>query len=291
MNKRILGGLAAAAMVAGGLVISSSGVAQAATEPSSCETAWNNDMNKASYWSDFFGMTCTEYSDHGGNIPATYDAAVIKDGAAVVKVYPDPTNVGAFTAIGAINPSNGRPYGAPHSWVMKCDAPDAPQTQDPKVVYTEWVDGDFECGDMTVEQTRDKSTTTYTWNGEGFTGETKVVRETQDRDLTEVEQDDCPTTPPSPPTPETEVVPPVVVEQLPPPTKPAAEAPTEAVFAALPPAQAPTTTARAPVATIPAAGLPATGSNGIGVTALIALLVTSLGGAALLGARRRNVTT
>ena len=68
------------------------------------------------------------------------------------------------------------------------------------------------------------------------------------------------------------------------------EAPTEAV-AALPPAQAPTTTAPAPVATIPAAGLPATGSNRTGTTALIALLATSLGGAALFAARRRTATS
>jgi len=99
---------------------------------------------------------------------------------------------------------------------------------------------------------------------------------------------DC--TPPVVPTPEPEipVVPPVVVVAIPPNASPTTR---EVVVAALPPAQAPTTTAPAPVVTIPAAGLPATGSNGTGVAALIALLVTSLGGAALLAARRRNVTT
>jgi len=91
-----------------------------------------------------------------------------------------------------------------------------------------------------------------------------------------------------------------------PSTTSATVAPAVAVVAALPPAQAPTTTAptataptttapttTAPttVATVPAAGLPATGSNGTGTTALIALLATSLGGAALLGARRRTSTS
>ena len=115
----------------------------------------------------------------------------------------------------------------------------------------------------------------------------EVVAKTYVRDLTADEKAKCPvketTTTTAPP--ET-TLPTEVVVQLP-PTQP----PMEVVAAPLPPTQAPTTTAPAPVATIPAAGLPATGSNGTGVAALIALLVTSLGGAALLVARRRNVTT
>ena len=180
------------------------------------------------------------------------------------------------------------------------------QTKTPVTVYAqEWtyeLNGDFE------------------WVAEKV-GEERI-EETYDRDLTAEEQAKCPveettttTTPPEttvptttppvttvpPTTPTTTTVPPTttttttttvpptttteVVVALPPPQPPAA------VVAALPPIQAPTTTAPAPVATIPAAGLPATGSNGTGVAALIALLVTSLGGAALLAARRRNVTT
>jgi len=95
-------------------------VAPASAAPASYETAWSSDMNKTSYWLDNFGWTCTKYSDHNGWIPAEYDAAVIKDGSSVVKVYPDLTSTGAFQATGAINPNNQKPYEAPHSWVMKC---------------------------------------------------------------------------------------------------------------------------------------------------------------------------
>ena len=107
------------------------------------------------------------------------------------------------------------------------------------------------------------------------------------RNLTAGEQFRCPTTP-------------TVAEQLPPRATPAApvvvaanspaQAPTTsapAVVAANSPAQAPTTSAPA----VSAGSLPATGSNGTGMTALLALLATSLGGGALLVARRRNVTT
>jgi len=150
-------------------------------------------------------------------------------------------------------------------------------------LVTEWVDGTFKCGDTTVKQTR--TVTPYIWvDGEFVLDEKNAMTENQTRDPMEKEQSPCRTQPPvtavPPATPPTEVV--VAL----PPTPPL----TESVVAALPPAQAPTTTAPTPVATIPAAGLPATGSDGIGVTAVIALLVTSLGGAALLAARRRIVT-
>ena len=97
------------------------GAANAA--PASYETAWSEPLNHESYWENLLGMDCTKYSDHNGYIPAEYDAAIIKDGSAVVKVYEDLTHTGAFTATGAINPSNGKPYEAPHSWVMKCTLP------------------------------------------------------------------------------------------------------------------------------------------------------------------------
>lgn len=89
------------------------------------EQPWVNDMNQETFWETLFStpertVTCTKYENHGGFIPAEYDAAVIKDGSSVVKVYDDLTSTGAFTATGAINPSTGQPYGAPHSWVLKC---------------------------------------------------------------------------------------------------------------------------------------------------------------------------
>lgn len=115
--------LLALAVVVGALSFGTS-TASAAT-PTSYETPWVNGMNKDTYWETALAnqsrtVECTKYENHNGFIPAQYDAAVIKDGAEVVKVYPDLTNVGSFTATGAINPNNGKPYGAPHSWVMKC---------------------------------------------------------------------------------------------------------------------------------------------------------------------------
>lgn len=119
--KNTLRATAAAIMLT---IIGVASVASAAP-PSSYETAWSNGMNQASYWESALAgdgrtVDCTKYSDHNGWIPAEYDAAVIKDGSSVVKVYPDLTNVGGFQATGAINPNNGKPYEAPHSWVMKC---------------------------------------------------------------------------------------------------------------------------------------------------------------------------
>lgn len=128
INKLIL------VVLAGIILIFVGGGTPASAAPSSYETSWSSAMNKASYWSDFFGMTCTKYENHNGHIPAQYDAAVIKDGSAVVKVYPDLTNTGAFTATGAINPANGKTYPAPHSWVMKCDAPPPTTTVPPTTV-------------------------------------------------------------------------------------------------------------------------------------------------------------
>ena len=144
------------------------------------------------------------------------------------------------------------------------------QTKTPVTVYAQ---------DWTYELMKD-----FEWVAEKVGKE--VVAKTYVRDLTAEEKAKCPveettttTAPPETTQPLTEVV------ALPP-----IQAPT-GVVAGFPPTQAPTTTAPAPVGTIPVAGLPATGSNGTGVAALIALLVTSLGGAALLVARRRNVTT
>ncbi len=179
--------------------------------------------------------------------------------------------------------------------VNELNKTECPPTEQPpaKVVPGEW-DGKFDCGDNMVKQTRIVVTTPYIWDFDTRswvldpTGATKS-EESRTRDLTKDEQFPCPTTPPEttvPPTTVLPTTPPTEVVVALPPTQP----PTE-VVAVLPPTQAPTTTAPAPVATIPAAGLPVTGSNGTGVAALIALLVTSLGGAALLAARRRNVTT
>ena len=197
-----------------------------------------------------------------------------------VKVHQD-SKAGGNTFLTTTEPSEQYPDG-------KC----TPTTPGQLVDEGAWQGGTFECGDTTVEQTRAVTTTSYEWNGEEFAGTETTETETRSLKLDEIVP--CPTTPP--PTiiveqlPPPASTPPVVVEQLPSTTPSGVTQATREVVASFTPAQAPTTTAPAPVATIAVAGLPATGSDGIGVTALIALLVTSLGGAALLAARRRNVT-
>lgn len=76
-------------------------------------------MNQASYWEARFGSgwDCTKFENHNGNVPSSYEAAVVHDGQ-FVRVY-NPLTVG--TVLGPINPNNGNHFSAPHSWVMKCD--------------------------------------------------------------------------------------------------------------------------------------------------------------------------
>lgn len=68
-------------------------------------------------------------------------------------------------------------------------------TQPPALVVPgEWVDGQFECGDVTVEQSRTVSTTEYVLDGyEWVKGETTTSTETQTRDLSADEMVPCTT--------------------------------------------------------------------------------------------------
>ena len=97
------------------------------------DQAWTNEMNQESYWNDFFGGECTKFEDHSGFIPATYQAAVVKDGN-MVRIYEKP---GPFTASGAVNPANGSHFAAPHSWVMKCKIESTTSTTLPETTTTE----------------------------------------------------------------------------------------------------------------------------------------------------------
>lgn len=72
---------------------------------------------------------------------------------------------------------------------------------DDKVEVTEWVDGEYDCDDTTVTQTRTVTTTPYVLDGETWVlGTPTVVEETQIRDLTvsELLALDCDTTPETP---------------------------------------------------------------------------------------------
>jgi hypothetical protein len=77
--------------------------------------------------------------------------------------------------------------------------PEPPAVPEPKVTYTDWQDGTWECGDTEVTQTRTKSTTTYeaVLKGKEWTivEHTSTATESQTRPLTEAELKSCETTP------------------------------------------------------------------------------------------------
>ena len=256
MNKRILGGLAAAVMLAGGLAFSSAGTASA------------------------------QQSD---TVNHPVCAGLVKDiapgeptpiaGIVYVKAGDTHTDVG-FHGAGFVATS---PNKSAVSHVDVCPVP----TRQPLIVFSVFVDGAFVCGDMTVVQTRTKTTTTFTPTISGFTEAVTVTQETQAREVTGAEKAACAITPPS----VDNIPPPAPAGQTPAPPAPAGQTPAQAdVVAALPPTQVGASGAT-PQVVVPAQGLPSTGIDGTGITALVALLMTSLGGAALFVSRRRNVMT
>ena len=67
---------------------------------------------------------------------------------------------------------------------------------DTQIEYGSWVDGEWECGDTTVTQTRQVSTTVYEYDAEGNpVAKSSVAIETQTRDLTNDEIGECPLLP------------------------------------------------------------------------------------------------
>ncbi|HEX5859999.1 MAG TPA: hypothetical protein VFY91_17960 [Microbacterium sp.] len=76
-----------------------------------------------------------------------------------------------------------------------CDS-DEPEVPETKVEYTSWVDGEWACGDTTVTQTRQETTTVFALNEQGAVVSTSSTKtETQDRDLTQDEIAECPLLP------------------------------------------------------------------------------------------------
>ena len=265
MNKRILGGLAAAVMLAGGLAFSSAGTASAQQPVSVNHPA------------------CAGVVDIAPGQPTPIAGIVF------VKAGNSHTDVG-FHEAGYVATS---PNGSTVSHVDVCPA----STRPSMIVFSVFVDGAFVCGDMTVVQTRTKTTTTFTPTISGFTEAVTVTQETQAREVTGAEKAACAITPPLvdnilPPAPAGQTpAPPAAAGQTPAPPAPAGQTPAQAdVVAALPPTQVGASGA-APQVVVPAQGLPSTGIDGTGITALVALLMTSLGGAALFVSRRRNVMT
>jgi hypothetical protein len=59
------------------------------------------------------------------------------------------------------------------------------------VVYGEWTNGTFKCGDTTVERSREITTTRYTWNGTEWVANTTTTTEHKSRPATTEEQMSC----------------------------------------------------------------------------------------------------
>lgn len=95
------------------------------TTDSGIDIPWSNDLNQESFWEFYFGgpgleVECTKFNNHGGQIPAQYEAAVVKSGSEWVRVYVDPP----AQLLGPPNPNAQHPnrrYSPPFSWVMKCN--------------------------------------------------------------------------------------------------------------------------------------------------------------------------
>ena len=59
------------------------------------------------------------------------------------------------------------------------------------VVYGDWTDGAFQCGNTTVDRTREITTTKYTWNGSGWVANVTTKTEHKSRPATTAEQMSC----------------------------------------------------------------------------------------------------
>ncbi|MDN4484153.1 hypothetical protein [Demequina lignilytica] len=82
--------------------------------------------------------------------------------------------------------------------------PPVPPQPDDKIVYGEYAEGEWVCGDTTVTLTRGFTVTPYVWNGEEWVLDTANATsgvEAKLRDLTEEELASCVEEPPTPPTP------------------------------------------------------------------------------------------
>lgn len=151
-----------------------------------------------------------------------------------------------------------------------CEKPAQPE---PIVTTGEWVTGDYACGDETVTETREVTTTEHTWNGsEWVPGEPVTTTEERTRDLTAEEIDAL----------ECEVVTPPTEEPEEPTTEPKPAAPEEPKSAAPAP-----TVAKAAATEAQADTLAQTGGADMTAWLLGALGMIAAGAAATVIRRKR----
>lgn len=119
-----------------------------------------------------------------------HSAHAVMGGEQEVVKFSFPEDSGNHQIIVRTGPAQGDEF------VFSLDVPSdcIPPQPEPKVVTTEWADGEYACEDTTVTQTRTITTTTFKWDAETKTYvEDKVTTktETRDRELTEQERQDA----------------------------------------------------------------------------------------------------
>jgi hypothetical protein len=139
------------------------------------------------------GVTYTITTAGGDPVTATDGTATgLAAGDYTVTATPDDGMILAVGETGWVLQEDGTATIA----VTVAAAADCSITQpDPQVTATEWVDGTWACGDTTVEQTREVTTTPYAWIDGAWVLDTEnasTVTETQTRDLLPSEQTVCP---------------------------------------------------------------------------------------------------
>ena len=275
MNKRILGGLAAAVMLTGGLAFSSAGAASADVDHCPEHSNVENDKDES-------GSSLNSFKPAAGTVFCVKGST--GNTGILTAENGDTTLIEYMAEFGP--PNNGDqvpnvsyyvvyPPRVTPQFVYKKPTCEAAGTAEPvKTTGISWVTG--EDGVWTASA------------DEGYVlakGDFKFGPFKLDKLNGDVL---CPTTVVVvvPPTPEPEVqaiAPPAPTNR--PPTQPASD-----VVSAFSPAQAPPAEVSALPSVLPAQALPSTGIDGTGITAIIALLLTSLGGAALFAARRRDAS-
>ena len=274
MNKRILGGLAAAVMLTGGLAFSS-GVAQASAVDH-CPEHSNEDNFKDQSGSSLNTKVLDAQTSFCVKGSTGNTGILIADGSTTLFAY-----------LAEFGVDNGGENDPDVSYYVVYP----PEQPDPVERQTTSVDcATRKFTTVNYEKPFVFDDVTETWK-RGV--EVEVDRVVRDATFDELAGAKCETeTPPPTPTPTPTPTPEPEVEAIAPPAptnRPPTQRPPD-VVAASSPAQAPPAEVSALPPVVPAAGLPVTGIDGTGVTAIIALLLTSLGGAALFLSRRRSTT-
>lgn len=150
----------------------------------------NVGPNQPAYWETLPGEQCVKFD----NLTAkTFTVPAEPEGRdwskAIVKAGSDVSTDGANEVVQPVDAGQvlSHSSGKNLSHVILCSVPEPmPTKPDDKVVYGDWTDGQASCDTRTVEQSRTKSVTTYTWDEtkREWVAKTTTTTESQTRDMT-----------------------------------------------------------------------------------------------------------